>query len=409
MKHKKISTVWIIVGACFLVAIVAWLLSGNKEEETINFTTETVSLGNIRNSITATGTVSPVDTVAVGTQVSGIIDKIYVDFNSPVKKGQILAVLDTKNLTSQLNSAKANARSAQANLQSAKASLAYQLANYNRYKTLYKKGLISANDYENAYLAYKQAAEQVAMQQQNLVTAQESVKTAETNLGYATITSPIDGIIINKYVAEGQTVAATYNTPELFGVAKDLKNMEVTADVDEADIGDVKEGESVTFTVDAYPDDTFTGTVKQVRLGASTSNNVVTYHVIISANNEDLKLKPGLTANVTIYTQVKANVLCVPTKALRYTPTKETVGKRKIQDVSNAKNKVWTLEGNTLVAHRVSIGSTDGTNTQIIEGIKKGQKVITGVSVTEDQPEAGDGGGESSPFAPGPRKNDKKK
>ena len=395
MKHKKISTVWIIVGACFLVAIVAWLLSGNKEEETINFTTETVSLGNIRNSITATGTVSPVDTVAVGTQVSGIIDKIYVDFNSPVKKGQILAVLDT--------------RSAQANLQSAKASLAYQLANYNRYKTLYKKGLISANDYENAYLAYKQAAEQVAMQQQNLVTAQESVKTAETNLGYATITSPIDGIIINKYVAEGQTVAATYNTPELFGVAKDLKNMEVTADVDEADIGDVKEGESVTFTVDAYPDDTFTGTVKQVRLGASTSNNVVTYHVIISANNEDLKLKPGLTANVTIYTQVKANVLCVPTKALRYTPTKETVGKRKIQDVSNAKNKVWTLEGNTLVAHRVSIGSTDGTNTQIIEGIKKGQKVITGVSVTEDQPEASDGGGESSPFAPGPRKNNKKK
>lgn len=409
MKHKKISTVWIIVGACFLVAIVAWLLSGNKEEETINFTTETVSLGNIRNSITATGTVSPVDTVAVGTQVSGIIDKIYVDFNSPVKKGQILAVLDTKNLTSQLNSAKANARSAQANLQSAKASLAYQLANYNRYKTLYKKGLISANDYENAYLAYKQAAEQVAMQQQNLVTAHESVKTAETNLGYATITSPIDGIIINKYVAEGQTVAATYNTPELFGVAKDLKNMEVTADVDEADIGDVKEGESVTFTVDAYPDDTFTGTVKQVRLGASTSNNVVTYHVIISANNEDLKLKPGLTANVTIYTQVKANVLCVPTKALRYTPTKETVGKRKIQDVSNAKNKVWTLEGNTLVAHRVSIGSTDGTNTQIIEGIKKGQKVITGVSVTEDQPEASDGGGESSPFAPGPRKNNKKK
>ena len=209
--------------------------------------------------------------------------------------------------------------------------------------------------------------------------------------------------------AGGETVAATFNPPELCGVGKYLKNMEGTADVDEADIGDVKEGESVTVTVDAYPDDTFTGTVKQVRLGASTSNNVVTYHVIISANNEDLKLKPGLTANVTIYTQVKANVLCVPTKALRYTPTKETVGKRKIQDVSNAKNKVWTLEGNTLVAHRVSIGSTDGTNTQIIEGIKKGQKVITGVSVTEDQPEASDGGGESSPFAPGPRKNNKKK
>ena len=378
MKHKKISTIWLITGACFLVAIIAWSLSGSKEKETINFTTEPVSLGNIRNSITATGTVSPVDTVAVGTQVSGIIDKIYVDFNTPVKKGQILAVLDTKNLSSQLNSAKANLQSAKANLQSAKAAMAYQQANYNRYKTLYKKGLISANDYESARLNYQQAAEQVAMMRQNVVSAQENVKTAETNLGYATITSPIDGIIINKYVAEGQTVAATYNTPELFGVAKDLKNMQVTADVDEADIGDVKEGENVTFTVDAYPDDTFAGSVKQVRIGPSTSNNVVTYHVIISANNENLKLKPGLTANVTIYTQVKANVLCVPTKALRYTPTKETVGKRKIRDISNAKNKVWTIEGNTLVAHRVSIGSSDGTNTQIISGIKQGQKVITG-------------------------------
>ena len=147
MKHKKISTIWLITGACFLVAIIAWSLSGSKEKETINFTTEPVSLGNIRNSITATGTVSPVDTVAVGTQVSGIIDKIYVDFNTPVKKGQILAVLDTKNLSSQLNSAKANLQSAKANLQSAKAAMAYQQANYNRYKTLYKKGLISANDY----------------------------------------------------------------------------------------------------------------------------------------------------------------------------------------------------------------------------------------------------------------------
>lgn len=410
MKHKKISTIWLITGACFLVAIIAWSLSGSKEKETINFTTEPVSLGNIRNSITATGTVSPVDTVAVGTQVSGIIDKIYVDFNTPVKKGQILAVLDTKNLSSQLNSAKANLQSAKANLQSAKAAMAYQQANYNRYKTLYKKGLISANDYESARLNYQQAAEQVAMMRQNVVSAQENVKTAETNLGYATITSPIDGIIINKYVAEGQTVAATYNTPELFGVAKDLKNMQVTADVDEADIGDVKEGENVTFTVDAYPDDSFAGTVKQVRIGPSTSNNVVTYHVIISANNENLKLKPGLTANVTIYTQVKANVLCVPTKALRYTPTKETVGKRKIRDISNAKNKVWTIEGNTLVAHRVSIGSSDGTNTQIISGIKQGQKVITGVSVASDDSEANsDSGSESSPFAPGPRKNNKKK
>ena len=409
MKPKKISTIWILVGGCFAIAVVAWLLSGNKKDEQVSFVTEEVAPANIQNSITATGSVEPVDTVAVGTQVSGIIDKIYVDFNTPVKKGQILAVLDTKNLSSQLNSAKANLQSAKANLQSAKAAMAYQQANYNRYKTLYKKGLISANDYESARLNYQQAAEQVAMMRQNVVSAQENVKTAETNLGYATITSPIDGIIINKYVAEGQTVAATYNTPELFGVAKDLKNMQVTADVDEADIGDVKEGENVTFTVDAYPDDTFAGTVRQVRIGPSTSNNVVTYHVIISANNENLKLKPGLTANVTIYTQVKANVPCVPTKALRYTPTKETVGKRKIRDISNAKNKVWTIEGNTLVAHRVSIGSSDGTNTQIISGIKQGQKVITGVSVAGDNSETGNNGSESSPFAPGPPNRNKKK
>ena len=410
MKSKKISTIWILVGGCFAIAVVAWLLSGNKKDEQVSFVTEEVAPANIQNSITATGSVEPVDTVAVGTQVSGIIDKIYVDFNSTVKKGQVLAVLDTKNLTSTLNSAKANLQSAQANLQSANAALGYQRANYNRYKALYQKGLVSANDFESARLSYRQAEEQVAMIKESVVAAQESVRTAQTNLGYATIVSPIDGTIINKYVAEGQTVAASFSTPELFGVARDLKKMQVLADVDEADIGDVRPGESATFTVDAYPDDTFQGTVQQVRLGGSTSNNVVTYKVVISTSNADLKLKPGMTANVTIYTQQKSGVLSVPTKALRFTPAKETVGKMKIKDISNAKNKVWTIEGNNIVAHQVNIGMTDGTHTQIVSGVKQGQKVITGVDVkTDDAAADGSNASESSPFAPGPRKNNKKK
>lgn len=410
MKPKKISTIWILVGGCFAIAVVAWLLSGNKKDEQVSFVTEEVAPANIQNSITATGSVEPVDTVAVGTQVSGIIDKIYVDFNSTVKKGQVLAVLDTKNLTSTLNSAKANLQSAQANLQSANAALGYQRANYNRYKALYQKGLISANDFESARLSYRQAEEQVAMMKESVVAAQESVRTAQTNLGYATIVSPIDGTIINKYVAEGQTVAASFSTPELFGVARDLKKMQVLADVDEADIGDVRPGESATFTVDAYPDDTFQGTVQQVRLGGSTSNNVVTYKVVISTSNADLKLKPGMTANVTIYTQQKSGVLSVPTKALRFTPAKETVGKMKIKDISNAKNKVWTIEGNNIVAHQVNIGMSDGTHTQIVSGVKQGQKVITGVDVkTDDAAADGSNSSESSPFAPGPRKNNKKK
>lgn len=376
----------------------------------MSFVTEEVAPANIQNSITATGSVEPVDTVAVGTQVSGIIDKIYVDFNSTVKKGQVLAVLDTKNLTSTLNSAKANLQSAQANLQSANAALGYQRANYNRYKALYQKGLISANDFESARLSYRQAEEQVAMIKESVVAAQESVRTAQTNLGYATIVSPIDGTIINKYVAEGQTVAASFSTPELFGVARDLKKMQVLADVDEADIGDVRPGESATFTVDAYPDDTFQGTVQQVRLGGSTSNNVVTYKVVISTSNANLKLKPGMTANVTIYTQQRSGVLSVPTKALRFTPAKETVGKMKIKDISNAKNKVWTIEGNNIVAHQVNIGMSDGTHTQIVSGVKQGQKVITGVDVkTDDAAADGSNSSESSPFAPGPRKNNKKK
>lgn len=394
---KRISKIWYVVGGIILIAVVSWLWPDSKKKEEVSFVTEKVAPANIQNSITATGSIEPVTEVTVGTQVSGIISKIYVDYNSEVKKGQVIAELDKTNLISTLNTAKAN-------LNNAESTLSYQTANYKRYKELYDKGLVSADEYENALLTYKQAKEQV-------ISAKESVQTAQTNLGYATITAPIDGVILGKAVEEGQTVAASYNTPELFTVAKDLKDMQVVADVDEADIGNVTEGARVTFTVDAFPNDTFSGTVTQVRQEATETDNVVTYEVVISARNDDLKLKPGLTANVTIYTTEMQGVLSVSNKALRFTPVKETVGNKKIVDC-NGTSKVWTLEGDKLVAHAVKIGMTDGTHTQIISGVKEGQTIITELEVTT---EGGEGmapqeGGERSPFAPGPPdKKDKKK
>lgn len=393
MKKLRISKIWIAVVVIVIVAVAAWAMSGGKKEEDINFKEEKVALKTLQNSVTATGTIEAVTSVTVGTQVSGIVNKLYVDYNSQVKKGQVIAELDKTNLLSELNTAKAN-------LASAQSSLNYQAANMERYKTLYKKGLVSADEYENALLTYRQAKEQVA-------SSKENVQRAQTNLGYATITSPIDGTVISKSVEEGQTVAASFNTPELFTIAKDLTNMQVVANVDEADIGNVKEGDRVTFTVDAYPDDTFGGTVKQVRLEATTTNNVVTYEVVISASNADLKLKPGLTANVTIYTQERSGVLAVANKALRFTPTKETVGKdMKIVDCKG-KNKVWTLNGNTLTAHPVTIGQSDGINTEITKGLKQGDKIVTEIVV--NVPEEEDAPQQSQGLISGPGPRGKKK
>ena len=393
---KKISKIWWAAGAIIIIAIIVWLFSGGKEEKQISFSFEKAAPANIQIGVTATGTIEPVTSVTVGTQVSGIVSRIYVDYNSVVKKGQVIAELDKTNLTSELNTAKAN-------LASAQSSLNYETDNFKRYKTLYSKGLVSADEYESAKLSYEKALQTVVSQKEQLTKAQ-------TNLGYATITSPIDGVVLSKAVEEGQTVAASFNTPELFSIAKDLKDMRVIADIDEADIGEVKEGENVKFTVDAFPNDTFEGVVTQVRQEATTTNNVVTYEVVISAPNADLKLKPGLTANVTIFTAEKNNVLSVPSKALRYTPTVETIGKKyKIQDC-NGKNKVWTLEGNVLKAHAVQIGISDGSHTEIISGISNGVQVITELKeiMPEGEDEAAQNETERSPFAPGPPGKKKK-
>ena len=388
---KKVNKkIWLALLALLVIGILIWLFTGKKEKHTVTFETEKVVTTNIQNSITATGTIEPVTSVTVGTQVSGIVAHLYVDYNSVVRKGQVIAELDKTNLISELNTAKAN-------LNSVQSSLNYQSANFNRYKTLYEKGLVSADDFENARLAYQQANQQVAQ-------ARETVKRAQTNLGYATITSPIDGVVLSKSVEEGQTVAASFSTPELFTIAQDLTNMQVIADIDEADIGGVKTGQRVTFTVDAFPDDTFQGSVKQVRQQATTESNVVTYEVVISAPNNSLKLKPGLTANVTIFTLEKNNVLAVPAKALRFTPNAALLTPDQVIEDCQGDFKVWTREGNIFKAHKVSTGITNGVLTEILSGVTEGTEVLTDFSMSgatgpQDAQQA------NNPFMPRPRNN----
>ena len=378
---------WIIIGV-IAVILIAWLfLRGGKKEQKVSFETAKVEMGKVQTSITATGTIEPVTSVTVGTQVSGIVSHLYVDYNSIVKKGQVIAELDRTNLISELNTAKANLTSAQSTAN-------YELSNYNRYKTLYDKGLVSADEYESALLSYQKAKEQVN-------TSRESVRKAQTNLGYATITSPIDGVILSKSVEEGQTVAASFNTPELFVIAQDLTNMRVIADIDEADIGGVKEGQRVAFTVDAFPDDSFEGAVTQVRQQATTESNVVTYEVVISAPNKDLKLKPGLTANVTIFTLEKDNVLTVPSKALRFMPNEAFLKKGESIEDCQAQYKLWTREGNVFKAHQVEIGTTNGVITEIVSGLAQGTEVLTDINVTGGEPQMGQQQG-GNPFMPRP-------
>ena len=387
MKNKKI---WMGIGAVVIVALVIWMCSGGKKEETVEFETAKAERQDIHTTITATGTIEPVTSVTVGTQVSGIVSKLYVDYNSVVKKGQVIAELDKTNLTSELNRAKAD-------LSSAESTLAYETANFKRYQTLFDKGLVSANDYESAKLSYEKA-------RQTAASSRENVQKAQTNLGYATITSPIDGVVLSKAVEEGQTVAASFNTPELFNIAQDLTDMRVIADIDEADIGGVKEGQRVTFTVDAFPDDKFEGQVTQVRQEATTTSNVVTYEVVISAPNKDLKLKPGLTANVTIYTLEKNGVLAVPAKALRFTPNEALLKNgQQIEDLE-VPMKVWTLEGNTFKAHKVEVGTTNGMLTEIVSGINEGTDVLVDFKISGGEAEQA-GQQAQNPFMPRPRNN----
>ncbi len=396
-NKKKKLIICMSVAIAIIAAVTIFMRSNKRQPITIIYETAKVERATISNSVTATGTIEPVNKVEVGTQVSGIISKIYVDYNSIVKKGQVIAELDKINLESELASAKAN-------LASSKSELDYQETNYKRMKALHDRGFISDDDFDIADLSYKKAKEAYLVQLQ-------TVQKAQTNLGYATITSPIDGVVLSKDVEEGQTVAASFSTPTLFTIARDLTDMQVVANVDEADIGNVRDGQRVTFTVDAFPDDTFEGRVKQVRQQGEEESNVVTYEVVISAPNNDLKLKPQLTANVNIYTEEIENVVSVPAKALRFSPSKEMMNDgEKIKDC-NATNKLWIKEANILKAYPVKTGITNGIRTQILEGVKEGTAVITNAKAkggTEEDNISELNSQERSPFSPGPPERDKK-
>ena len=406
MKTKKIILIAVVV--VVVVGAGIWLFAGSPAKHKVTYATATVSKGDISNSVTATGTIEPVTEVEVGTQVSGIIDKIYVDYNSEVTKGQLIAEMDRVTLQSEL-------ASQQATYDGAKAEYEYQKKNYERSKGLHEKSLISDTDFEQALYNYQKA-------KSSYDSSKASLAKAERNLSYATITSPIDGVVISRDVEAGQTVASGFETPTLFTIAADLTQMQVVADVDEADIGGIIEGQRASFTVDAYPNDVFEGIVTQIRLGDASSTSstnststVVTYEVVTSAPNPDLKLKPRLTANVTIYILDKKDVLSVPNKALRFTPEKPLIGKNDIVKDCEGEHKLWTREGTTFTAHPIEVGISNGISTEIISGIPEGTKVVTeatiGVMPGENMGPEGnmENGGERSPFMPGPPGSKKKK
>lgn len=395
MKKRSVLIAVILI----VIAIVLWLVLRPSKSTGAELETAPTSRITISNTVTATGTVEPVTEVEVGTQVSGIIDKLYVDYNDVVKAGQLIAEMDKVTLEAELESS-------QAELASCKNEYEYQMKNYARTKTLYEKKLVSDAEYDEAFYLYEKARN--AYEQ-----SQAAIVKVKRNLGYATITSPIDGVVISRAVEEGQTVAAGFETPTLFTIANDLTQMRVIADVDEADIGQVADGQRVEFSVDAYPDDTFEGTVEQVRLEATTESSVVTYEVVITAHNPDLKLKPGLTANVTIFTLEKENALAIPTKALRFIPDAEQLSPLGISFQADAettmpgKRQVWIKSGNELQPRWVTTGAASGDKTEIVEGLSDGEVIAVDMVLQGGKPAAPQG--ERSPFMPSPPDKDKKK
>jgi HlyD family secretion protein len=403
-----------ISGIAVVVVVLSVLVLHGCRAKKQNFSIETtkVTRGKITNTVTATGTIQAIKTVAVGTQVSGVISKIYVDFNSHVKKGQLLAEIDKTQLLANVDNAKAS-------LDDAKAEVTYQEANYNRIKALHDKNLVAQTDYDLAFYNYSKA-------QASLKIAMSGYEKAKINLDYATISSPIDGVVLNRAVDEGQTVAASFNTPTLFSIANDLTQMQVAANIDEADIGQVKNNQKVEFTVDAFPDLKFGGEVTEVRLQPVTTSNVVTYTVIVKAPNPDNKLMPGMTANITILTEVADDALMVPVKALQFTPDesvlqaymksiKDSAGATpEVQPVVNAETKkpgkgkisgaqkpieVWVKNGPMIHLVKVETGVSDGSNTQIKSGVNEGEEVVLALSNGKEKTVAKEAA-TSSPFMP---------
>ena len=386
MKNKK----WILPVLLLLVlaGVGLFFLIGKSDKGTLSLTTDRVTPSKITSTVTATGALEPVIKVEVGTQVSGIIAKLYVDFNDEVKAGQVIAEMDKVTLESEYQSALSQ-------LSSAKNEFDYRKKEYERVKTLHDKELVSDSDYDLALYNYQKAKS--SYDQSN-----SSMAKVKRNLSYATIKSPIDGVVISKAVEEGQTVAAGFSTPTLFTIANDLTKMQVIANIDEADIGQVKEGQRVEFAVDAFPDDVFNGEVRQVRLEATTSSNVVTYEVVIAAENPDLKLKPGMTANVTVYTLEHDDALTVKTSALKFHPDPEMLSELGFEVAMEPVRgqKVWVVDGKRLVPRPVEKGASTGDRTEILSGLDNGETVATGLQSSKVKEVPTQGSTERNPFAP---------
>ncbi|MFI3324284.1 MAG: efflux RND transporter periplasmic adaptor subunit [Rikenellaceae bacterium] len=383
---KKKIIICALVAAVLAVATILLLPKSAKPSD-VKWTTTTVAKQSIIQSITATGTIEPVTLVDVGTQVSGILTNLYVDYNSVVKKGQVIAELDKSTLILDRNSNRNSVAVAQTTLN-------YQESSFNRTKALHEKSLIADSEYDLALFDYECA-------KNNLEIAKNTLARSEINLGYATIYSPIDGVIISRSVEEGQTVASSFSTPTLFTVAADLSDMRVIVDVDEADIGNVEVGQQATFTVDAFPLDTFEGVVTEVRQEAIVESNVTTYEVVVSAANPDLKLKPGLTASVEVFV---LNVACdkvVSAAALAFTPPMPEDAPQGGRPTPEG-SVVWVKSSDMPEPRMVEVGVTNGILTEIIGEVNIGDEVVTGMEVSRSMPAGGppSGSGESSPFLP---------
>lgn len=400
MKTKK----YVIVGSILLVilALVAYKFINGEDAVVMEAKTVKAKKADVTTLVTATGTMEPITQVEVGTQVSGVVEKIYVDYNSEVKEGQLIAELDKTNL-------KAALTQNQAAYDNALSQKKYTETIFERQKKLYENKVISKSDYDEALYSYETAKGTVTQRLSDL-------QAAKTNLGYANIYSPIDGVVLSRDIDEGQTVAASYSTPTLFTIAQDLKEMQVEADVDEADIGYVKEGQRVTFTVDAYIGETFEGEVTQVRLDPTITSNVVTYTVVIRADNPDLKLKPGLTATISIYTLELNDVLSAEAKAINFTPDVESLNEYNMQNnlpptksiKQSEKTQVWVLnQDRSLTAKTVDIGASDGVNVQILSGINEGDELV--YSLKQTSQEVVKEASSESPFMPQRPGGDRKK
>tara|TARA_R110001583_G_scaffold77134_1_gene210288 strand:+ start:1631 stop:2857 length:1227 start_codon:yes stop_codon:yes gene_type:complete len=408
MKNKRNIVIGSIV--ILILAFTAYSFLKDNDDVVIEAETLTVKKGDVTTMVTATGTIEPINQVDVGTQVSGVVEKIYVDYNSIVTEGQLIAELDKTNLRAALTQA-------QASYDNALSQRNYTQTIFERQKTLFENKVISKADYDDALYNYETAKGTVTQRLSDL-------QQARTNLGYANIYSPINGVVLSRDIDEGQTVAASYSTPTLFTIAQDLKEMQVEADVDEADIGGVTEGQRVTFTVDAYLGETFEGTVTQVRLDYTETSNVITYTVVIKADNPDLKLKPGLTATISIYTLELKDVLSTEAKAINFKPTPSLLmayneqhniavapPKGGPEPMEEGATKVWILESDGAISPKeVTLGASDGVNVQILSGVDEGDKLVYSLkSESPIEQQSGPGGSDESPFMPKPPGANKKK